>query len=290
MAATTTAAQGRLKLTDKIPRTPEEKINKLSSIPFALLHLLPFLALYTGVSWRAVVLGVALYWSRVFFITAGYHRYFAHRTYRLNRFWQFVMAFGGTTAAQKGPLWWAAHHRDHHRYSDTELDIHSPRKGFWWSHVGWILCNRYKATKTDRIQDFAKYPELRFLDDYNWIGPWMVGIACFVIAGLPGLLIGFFGSTVALWHSTFMVNSLAHVWGGRRFDTSDTSRNNLFIAIATMGEGWHNNHHHFPKTAQQGFYWWEWDPSFYALVVGEKLGIVKGLRRVPKAKLSSNRL
>lgn len=284
MAATTTAASGRLVLSDKIPRTPEEKINKLSSIPFILLHLLPFLAVFTGVSWRAVTLGVVLYWSRIFFITAGYHRYFAHRTYELNRFWQFVMAFGGTTAAQKGPLWWAAHHRDHHRYSDTPRDIHSPRKGFWWSHVGWILCNRYKPTKLNRIEDFAKFPELRFLDRYNWIGPWITGIVCFVLAGWSGLLVGFFASTVLLWHSTFMVNSLAHVWGSRRYATGDTSRNNLFIAIFTMGEGWHNNHHHFPKTAQQGFFWWEWDPSYYLLVLGEKLKIVHSLRRVPKTK------
>ena len=284
MAVNTKAAHGRLVLSDKIPRSSDERINRLSSIPFALLHLLPFLAVFTGVSWTAVGLGIVLYWVRICFSTAGYHRYFAPGTSALNRFWQFVMAFGGTTAAQKGPLWWAAHHRDHHRYSDTPKDIHSPRKGFWWSHVGWILCNRYKATKFDRIRDFAKFPELRFLDRYNWIGPWITGIACFVIAGWSGVLIGFFGSTVLLWHSTFMVNSLAHVWGGRRYDTSDTSRNNLFIAIFTMGEGWHNNHHHFPKTAQQGFFWWEWDPSFYLLVVGEKLGIVSDLRRAPKVK------
>lgn len=282
--AVSTAATGRIVLSDRIPRSPEEKVNKVMSIPFALLHILPFLAVFTGVTWRAVALAFVLYWSRIFFITAGYHRYFAHRTYRLNRFWQFVMAFGGTTAAQKGPLWWAAHHRDHHRFSDTPEDIHSPRKGFWWSHVGWILCNRYKGTKFDRIRDFAKYPELRFLNRYDWIGPWMTGIVSYVIAGMPGLLIGFFGSTVVLWHSTFTVNSLAHVWGKRRYVTTDTSRNNWLIAIITMGEGWHNNHHHYQSTAQQGFYWWEWDPSFYLLWCGEKLGIVRGLRRVPIAK------
>lgn len=284
MAATKTAASSRLILTDKLPRSTEERVNKLSSIPFALLHVLPFLVVFTGINWRAVVLGVVLYWTRIFFITAGYHRYFAHRTYHLNRFWQFVMAFGGTTAAQKGPLWWAAHHRNHHRYSDTELDIHSPRKGFWWSHVGWILCNRYKHTEYELIRDFSKYPELRFLNRYDWIGPWFLGIVSYVIAGWAGLLVGFFGSTVLLWHSTFMVNSLAHVWGSRRYATTDTSRNNLFIAIFTMGEGWHNNHHHYQFAARQGFYWWEWDPSFYLLWVGEKLGIVHGLRRVPASK------
>lgn len=286
MATNSPAAKGRLIVSDNLERLPDEKINKKSSIAFFLLHILPLLAIFTGVTLKAVLLGFVLYWSRVFFITAGYHRYFSHKTYKLNRFWQFLMAFGGTTAAQKGPLWWAAHHRDHHRYSDTSDDIHSPLKGFWWSHAGWILCDKYNETKFDRIKDFAKYPELRFLNKHDWIGPWTLGVCSFLYAGLPGLLIGFFGSTVLLWHSTFMVNSLAHVWGSRRYDTTDTSRNNLFIAIATMGEGWHNNHHHYQATAKQGFYWWEWDPSYYLLFVAEKMRIVKDLRKISKDKRS----
>ncbi|MEI6741900.1 MAG: acyl-CoA desaturase [bacterium] len=284
MAASTRAAQSRLLLSDKIPRAPDEKINKKTSIPFILLHLLPLLAVYTGVTWKAVVLGAVLYWGRMFFITAGYHRYFAHKSYKLNRFWQFVMAFGGTTAAQKGPLWWAAHHRNHHQYSDAAEDVHSPRKGFWWSHVGWILCDKYNNTRFERINDFAVYPELKFIDKHNWIGPWSLGVVSLLLAGWPGLLIGFFGSTVLLWHSTFLVNSLAHVWGTRRYNTPDTSRNNLFIAIFTMGEGWHNNHHHFAASARQGFYWWEWDPTFYILKLGQLLGIVKKVRKVPLEK------
>ena len=284
MAATTSAAKGRLILSDKIPRTAQEKINRKTSIPFILLHFLPFLAVFTGVTWKAIVLGVVLYWGRMFFITAGYHRYFAHKSYKLNRFWQFVMAFGGTTAAQKGPLWWAAHHRNHHKFSDTEQDVHSPRKGFWWSHVGWILCDKYNKTHYEKINDFATYPELKFLNEHDWIGPWTLGVASYLVAGWPGLLVGFFGSTVLLWHSTFMVNSLAHVWGSRRYNTPDTSRNNLFIAIFTMGEGWHNNHHYFAASARQGFYWWEWDPTFYILKLGQLLGIVKKIRKVPSEK------
>lgn len=284
MAAETNAARGRLILSDKIPRRPEEKINKRSSIPFILLHFLPLLAIFTGVTWKAVILCVVLYWSRMFFITAGYHRYFAHKSYKLNRFWQFVMAFGGTTAAQKGPLWWAAHHRNHHKFSDTDMDIHSPRKGFWWSHVGWILCDKYNTTHYEKINDFAVYPELRFINRHDWIGPWMLGALSVLVAGWPGLLVGFFGSTVLLWHSTFMVNSLAHVWGSRRYNNPDTSRNNLFIAIFTMGEGWHNNHHHFAASARQGFFWWEWDPTFYLLKLGQLLGIVKKIRKIPREK------
>lgn len=284
MAATDNAANGRLVLFSKLPRSADEKINKKTSIPFFLLHLLPFLAIFTGVTVKAVVLGMVLFWGRMFFITAGYHRYFAHKSYKLNRFWQFVMAFGGTTAAQKGPLWWAGHHRNHHRFSDTENDIHSPRKGFWWSHAGWILCDKYNKTQYDKINDFAIYPELKFLNEHDWIGPWTLGVASYLIAGWSGLLIGFFGSTVLLWHCTFMVNSLAHVKGTRRYNTPDTSRNNWFIAVMTMGEGWHNNHHYFAASVRQGFYWWEWDPTYYVLSLGRALGIVKNMRKVPKAK------
>ncbi len=275
------------------PADPDsvEQVNRLTSIPFVLLHLLPLLAVFTGVSVKAVVLCVVLYYGRMFFITAGYHRYFGHRSYRLNRFWQFVMAFGGTTAAQKGPLWWAAHHRDHHRYSDSPRDIHSPtQRGFFWSHVGWILCDKYAATEYDRIRDFAKYPELVFLNKRDWIGPWALGIASYLIAGWSGLLIGFFLSTVLLWHGTFTVNSLAHVMGRRRYATEDTSRNSALIAMITMGEGWHNNHHYYQASARQGFFWWEFDPSYYLLKIGSWLGIVRNLRTPPARVLDINRV
>jgi stearoyl-CoA desaturase (Delta-9 desaturase) len=276
---------------DADDRAPDERVNRLTSIPFILLHLLPLLAIFTGVSRTAVVLCVVLYASRMFFITAGYHRYFSHRSYRLNRFWQFVFAFGGGTAAQKGALWWASHHRDHHRYSDTPRDIHSPtQKGFFWSHVGWILCDKYAATEYDRIKDFAKYPELVFLNKQDWIAPWVLGFACFFIGGWSGLLIGFFLSTVLLWHATFTVNSLAHVMGRRRYATEDTSRNSALIATLTMGEGWHNNHHYYQASARQGFFWWEWDPTYYVLKVLSWLHIVRGLRTPPARVRAVNRV
>jgi stearoyl-CoA desaturase (delta-9 desaturase) len=218
----------------------------------------------------------------MFFVTAGYHRYFSHRSYRLGRVAQFVMAFGGTTAAQKGPLWWAAHHRQHHRASDTVDDVHSPIRGFWWSHVGWILCDRTGPTDFDRIRDFAKYPEIRFINKYDWIGPWALGIASFLIGGWSGLLVGFFGSTVLLWHATFTINSLAHVFGRRRYHTKDTSRNSLALALLTGGEGWHNNHHHYMASARQGFYWWEVDVVYYMLRALSWVGIVKDLRTPPR--------
>ncbi len=201
-----------------------------------------------------------------------------------------MMAAGALTAAQKGPLWWAAYHRDHHRFADTELDVHSPRKGFWWSHVGWILCDKFKVARYERIRDFEKYPELRFLNNHEGWGPWFLAIIALLIAGWPGLLIGFFLSTVLLWHTTFLVNSAAHLWGKRRYQTNDTSRNNWLVAILTGGEGWHNNHHHFPKTARQGFFWWEWDPTFYLLKVLSWVHIVKELRPIPPEQITRNRI
>jgi stearoyl-CoA desaturase (delta-9 desaturase) len=266
---------------DRPRRAADEVVNLRSSIAFFALHLLPFLAILTGVTRTALLLAVGTFTIRGFFITGGYHRYFSHKSYRLNRFWQFVFAFGGTTASQKGPLWWAAHHRNHHRFSDTERDIHSPKRGFWWSHVGWILCDKYNGVEVDQIRDLVKYPELRFINRRDWIGPWALGVCCFLIGGWSGLLIGFFASTVLLWHVTFMVNSVAHVFGRRAYDTTDTSRNSVLVAIATGGEGWHNNHHRYPWAARQGFRWWQVDPTYYCLRVLQALGIVSELRPVP---------
>ncbi|MGZ8763070.1 MAG: acyl-CoA desaturase [Acidimicrobiia bacterium] len=263
-------------------RAPDERVNWISSIPFFLIHALCLTAYFTGVTVTAIVLCLVLFWGRMFLITAGYHRYFAHKAYKLGRVSQFVMAFGAQTSAQKGALWWAAHHRDHHRYSDTDRDIHSPRKGFWWSHVGWILCDRYGATKYDGIKDFARYPELVWLNKHDWIAPWSLAIVCYLIGGWSGLVVGFFWSTVLLWHATFTVNSVAHVFGRRRYDTTDTSRNSLLVALLTGGEGWHNNHHHYPSSARQGFFWWEIDATYYGLKALSWLGIVKDLRRPPE--------
>ena len=271
-------------------RAADERVNWRSSLPFLALHLVPLAAVFTGVSRRAVVLCVVLYAVRLFFITAGYHRYFAHRSFKAGRAVQLVLAFGGTTAAQKGPLWWAGHHRNHHRYADTDRDIHSPKKGVLWSHVGWILCNKFDHTDTEAIKDFARYPELRFLNRFDWIGPWAVAIGCFLVAGWSGLVIGFFLSTILLWHGTFTVNSLAHLIGRRRYATPDTSRNSTLVAVITGGEGWHNNHHHHPVSARQGFFWWEIDPTYYALWLLARVGLVRDLRRPTPAALAARRI
>lgn len=261
-----------------------------TSAPFLLAHFVPLLAVFTGVTKRAVILGIVLYFTRMFFITAGYHRYFAHRSYKLGRVAQFVMALGGLTAVQQGPLWWAAHHRDHHRYTDTDRDPHSPQHGFWWSHMGWIISGRFDDTDYEAIEDFAKFPELRWMNDHYIVGAVGLGLASFLIAGWSGLVVGFFGSTVVLWHATFAVNSFAHLIGRRRYATTDSSRNNVVIALLTLGEGWHNNHHHHPTSARQGFQWWEIDISYQILRILSALRIVKGLRQPTAAARAASRL
>jgi stearoyl-CoA desaturase (Delta-9 desaturase) len=261
-----------------------------SSVPFLACHAVPLAALWTGVTARSLVLLVVLYVTRVFFITAGYHRYFAHRSYRMARVPQFLMAFGGLTAVQKGPLWWAGNHRDHHRYTDGERDPHTPKKGFWWSHIGWVLSSDYGRSDHDKIRDFARFPELRFLDRHDWLGPWALGVASYIVAGWPGVVVGFFGSTVLLWHATFSVNSLAHMIGRRRYDTPDTSRNLWPLALLTFGEGWHNNHHHYPASARQGFTWWQLDVSYFALRALACVRLVRGLRQPTAAALANRRI
>jgi stearoyl-CoA desaturase (delta-9 desaturase) len=237
-----------------------------------------------------VILCVALYFIRMFFITAGFHRYFAHRSYKMGRIMQFLMAFGGTTSAQKGVLWWAAHHRHHHKHSDEKSDIHSPRHGFWWSHAGWILCDKYNETRFDLIPDLAKYPELRWINRFHLVPPTMLAIACFAIDGWTGLVIGFFLSTAVLYHGTFTINSLTHLFGRRRYATADTSRNSLILALITLGEGWHNNHHYYQRATNQGFFWWEIDISFYILKLLSWMRLVHGIHTPPQRVLDSNRV
>ena len=260
------------------------------TIPFTLLHLVPFLAIMTGVRWFDVGLCVALYFGRMFFVTVGYHRYFAHRGFRLNRVMQFLLAFAAETSLQKGVLWWSGLHRHHHRYSDKPEDLHSPIGGFLWSHMGWVFAKGNFKTRPELIPDFTSYPELRFLNRFYLLPPVTLAVAVALLWGWPALITGFFLSTVLLFHGTYVINSLAHVIGRRRFATSDTSRNSLLLALITMGEGWHNNHHYYCASARQGFYWWEIDLSFYLLTVLNFFGLVSDLREPPAAVLTKNRI
>ncbi|MEW6057043.1 MAG: acyl-CoA desaturase [Bdellovibrionota bacterium] len=265
-------------------RDTDERIDWIGSSPFLLFHLAAFIGIFfVDINWQGILLAVGFYYLGMFGITAGYHRYFSHRSYKTGRFFQFFMALLGTLTVQKGVLWWAANHRHHHRYSDKPEDLHSPvQRGFWWSHVTWILCKKHTTTHFDQIKDFAKYPELRWLNKYFLVPPILMAVLLFASQGWWGLYWGFFMSTVLLWHGTMTVNSLAHVWGKRRYQTSDDSRNNFWIALITMGEGWHNNHHHYMSSTRQGFFWWEIDMSYYILKLFSKLGLVWDLREPPK--------
>ena len=292
MIETNTAALSSAIEQDRQVQSPtnHKKIG-VKTIPFVLMHVACLGAIFTGVSWFAIILCVALYAIRMFGLTAGYHRYFSHRSYKTSRFFQFLLALLGTTALQKGPLWWAAHHRRHHKYTDQDGDVHSPRQnGFWWSHVGWVISDYYDPTDWDAIKDFARYPELRWLNKYHLIPGIGLAVACFLVDGWLGLVWGFFVSTVILYHGTFSINSLAHMWGTRRYETTDDSRNNLWLALLTGGEGWHNNHHHYMATVKQGFYWWEVDFSYYTLRLLAWLRLVWDLRYPPQRLFAARNL
>jgi stearoyl-CoA desaturase (delta-9 desaturase) len=261
-------------------------LRRLQNLPFWAVHAASFGAFFVDFDWKWVGLCAVLYFARMFGITAGYHRYFSHRTYRMNRFWQFVMAWLGASSLQMGPLWWAAHHRHHHRYSDLPEDIHSPlRKGFWYSHCFWFLDGHNDRTRTELIPDLVRYPELLWLNRWHMVPGILLAVACLMLGGAPAFFWGFAVSTTLLWHGTFTINSLAHVFGSRRFETTDTSRNNFWLALITMGEGWHNNHHRYQSSANQGFFWWEIDLSYALLRILNGLGVVSKLQRAPLHRL-----
>jgi stearoyl-CoA desaturase (Delta-9 desaturase) len=277
-----------------------ERFDIARVMPFLLIHLLCLGVIWVGWSWTAVGVAVGLYLFRMFAITGFYHRYFSHRAYKTNRFWQCCFAIAGHLAVQRGALWWAAHHRHHHRHSDLATDTHSPvQDGFWWSHSGWFTSKANFRTDLAAIPDLAKFPELVFLDRFDWIVPAALGIGLYacgeaLAAWMPGLgtsgwqlfIWGFCISTVVTAHATFTINSLCHVWGKRRYQTEDQSRNNLWLALLTLGEGWHNNHHFYQSSARQGFRWYEIDLTYYALVALSWIGVVRDLRPVPAKVLA----
>ncbi len=272
-----------------------ERFEWSRAIPFIILHVGCLGVIWVGWSWTAVGVAAALYLVRMFAVTGFYHRYFCHRAYRTSRVNQFIFALIGLTAVQRGPLWWAAVHRHHHKHSDEEPDAHSPvTKSFAWAHVGWLTSSRNFPTNYQVVRDLAKYPELVFLNRFDLIGPVLLlagtfGLGALLAAVAPGLgtsgwqlvVWGFFISTTVLFHGTCTVNSFAHTLGSQRYETDDESRNSLVLALITLGEGWHNNHHHFQSSARQGFYWWEIDISYYVLKGLAACGLVWDLRGVP---------
>jgi stearoyl-CoA desaturase (delta-9 desaturase) len=237
-----------------------------------------------------VAIAVSLYVLRMFAITGGYHRYFAHRTYKTGRVFQFLLALIGTFSTQKGPIWWSAVHRRHHRESDGPKDVHSPvQRGFWYSHIGWVLSSEHENYDDKEVKDLVKYPELRWLDRWHIVPVFAYLFLATAVGGMRGLCWWYCVSTVALLHGTFTINSLSHVFGKRRYATTDDSRNNWLLAIITMGEGWHNNHHRYQGSTNQGFYWWEYDFTYYILKVLSWFGVVRDLRKPPQRILDEGR-
>ncbi len=264
------------------PADEHDDIMYPSTLPFIMIHLGCLAAFWSGITWQAVAICVTLYCLRMFAIGAGYHRYFSHRAYSTGRLFQFILAFLAQSSAQKSVLWWAAKHRHHHLHSDTQQDVHSPRhKGFIYSHVGWIFSRRHDETDLVKVADFAVFPELRLLHRFEVMPAVLLAGLCFLIAGWPGLVVGFLWSTVLVYHATFCINSLAHVRGRKRYVTGDDSRNNWILALFTLGEGWHNNHHAYQSSVRQGFRWWEIDVTFYVLKALSLTGIIWDLRSPP---------
>jgi stearoyl-CoA desaturase (delta-9 desaturase) len=275
----------------------EDRVDWMRCIPFIILHGACFAVIWVGWSPVAVWTAVALYFIRMFAVTGIHHRYFSHKSYSTSRFGQFLLAVFAGTAVQRGSLWWAYHHRHHHQHSDEPEDAHSPHvHGFLWSHIGWITSRRNFPTDYTKIRDLAKYPELVLLNRFDLVVPILLAIATYVAGVLlehfaPGLhttgaqmlVWGFFVSTTVLFHGTACINSFTHLWGKRRFNTTDDSRNSLILALITLGEGWHNNHHRYQACTRQGFYWWEIDITYYGLKALSWTGFIWGLKPVPQS-------
>jgi len=281
----------------EVIRAMPDGVNWVRCIPFVILHAGCLGVIWTGWSWFAVWTAVALYFIRMFAVTGIFHRYFSHKTYSTSRLGQFLLALWTGTTVQRGALWWAYHHRHHHQHSDDPEDAHSPHvHGFWWAHIGWITSKRNFPTDYSKIKDLAKYPELVWLNRFDIVVPVLFATSLFLLGsyletaapalGTSGgqlLVWGFFISTTVLFHGTASINSFTHLWGNRRFNTTDDSRNSFILALITLGEGWHNNHHRYQSSTRNGFYWWEIDPTYYGLKLLSWTGFIWGLKPVPKS-------
>jgi stearoyl-CoA desaturase (Delta-9 desaturase) len=271
--------------TAKVAPAYTGKISWNAIVVFVVLHLACLTAFLTEINVFVVILCGASYLVQMIGITIGYHRFFAHRSFKTSRPFQFLLACLGCSASQSGPSWWVARHRQHHRASDTAEDLHSPvTHGFWWSHSGWILSSDSDGTDADSVKDLIRYPEIRWLDRYFWVPPLVLAGVCFLLGGWSGLIWGFLISTVLTHHATFTVNSVCHMWGRQRYGTGDASRNNFWVALITLGEGWHNNHHHYQSSARQGVRWWEIDVSYYLIRLLACFRCVWHVRTPPRGK------
>jgi stearoyl-CoA desaturase (delta-9 desaturase) len=276
------------------PKGAHGHVEWFRCLPYIIIHLLALGAFFYPVTLPCLILAIVSYSIRMFSITAFYHRYFSHRTFKTSRIVQFIGAFTACSSGQRGPLWWAAHHRRHHKHSDTDEDVHSPHtRGIFWSHTLWFMTDYAVPTFLKEIPDLIKFKELRFLNRYDWIPLILLAITCYFLpdlkwfatltglSNMQSLMWGFFVPTIVLYHATFAVNSITHLFGKRKFNTDDESKNNWLVAIFAFGEGWHNNHHFFPGSARQGFFKGEFDITYYGLKILSLFGLVRDLRPVP---------
>jgi len=257
-------------------------------VMFAMLlfHLGCLGVFYTGVSIESFTVFLIRFLIIGSGITIGYHRLLAHRSFTTSRFMQFIFALNGTMAIQGGPLWWVSHHRLHHAHTETDKDVHSPIKyGFWESHIGWMINPKSIKETPSYAKDLYKFPEIKFLQKHYVIITLLQGILIYLLGEyLPGtsgaemLVWGFFISTVYLWHITFCVNSVCHLWGKRPYNTNDNSTNNVVVALLTGGEGWHNNHHMYPYSARHGLKWWQIDISYAVIKLLSILRLVRNIK------------
>jgi len=252
---------------------------------FWLIQASALLVFAVPFRWAFIALWAASHFLRAVGLTLAYHRYYAHRAFKMHRVTRFIWTFIGAAAMQKGPIWWAGHHVNHHKFADRDGDPHSPMvSGVYYAHLGWFL----NDTKFDRVdatnpvlRDFGSIPEIAFLDRHFWLPPTVLAIALYLAGGLPWVVWGFCVPTMTLAHATFAINSVNHMFGSRRFETVDESRNNPLTAFFAAGEGWHNNHHRYQRAARNGFYWWEFDITWYAIRAMQALGLAWDVQPVP---------
>lgn len=263
-----------------------------------LVHFATLGVFFVPWNGRIVLWAAITYFFRVFAWEAGSHRYFSHRSYKTSRVFQSVLAVLAAASGQRGPIWWAASHRAHHRTSDTPDDPHSPvHRGFWHAHLGWVLDSGNADTNLDHAKDLARFPELVWINKYHYVFPYILLLAIFCVGqytnafgatgqGLAATFWIFFLSTVLSLHATFAVNTLTHgikpgLINQRRYATDDTTTNNWLLCIPTMGASWHNNHHRYMNAARAGFHWWQLDLAYLVLRVLAALRIVWDLKAVP---------
>ncbi len=263
-----------------LPR--HDKPNFFTSAVLAVLHIGAIAALFMF-SWKALIVTVALYWITIGFgISLGYHRLHTHRSFQVPLGLEYLFALFGAMTLEGGPIFWVATHRIHHQKSDQAGDPHSPRDGAWWAHIGWILFGETNHNNTKMMSkyapDLAKHRFYIWLNNYHWVPTVVLAAVLFAIGGLPLMLWAVCVRIVVGLHATWLVNSATHLWGTRRFETKDDSRNSWWVALMTFGEGWHNNHHAHPTSARHGLAWYEFDISWISLKIMKVLGIAKNIR------------